>query len=174
MALEFAATIMVLAGHDGQGGPLVTSLGPGSSSALTGQALGQGTSDIRASSPPAVDAQAQNTGQWSLASRGLARRDWVGRCVHCSRGLVVTVKASPNGADICRVSPYDSHWTRPRSRSRSRSPPPVISPVRSRGDEMGRQTVSHLPGQSTLIDEDEALGDSMLPFGQDTRLLEFF
>ena len=96
----------------------------------------------------------------------------MGRCVHCSRGLVVTVKATPSGEDVCRVSPYDSHWRRPRSRSRSRSPPPVISPVRSHGAQRGQEPLGQ--DRPTLIEEDEALGDSVLPLGQDTRLLEFF
>ena len=173
MALEFTATLAVLAGQGGQGG--LEGSGPGGGPALgvTGQPQGSGTSDDRANPRQPVEGPGHPTGQWSLVASGLARRDWVGRCVHCSRGLVVTVKTNPSGQDVCRVSPYDSHWDRPRSRSRSRSPTPVISPVRTDGDGVGRQTVSHTAGQVTQVDEDDALVDSVLPAGLDTRLLEF-
>ena len=96
-------------------------------------------------------------------------RVWAGRCFHCHGGLKVTVKKWADGRDKCRVTPYEPSQS---ERSRSRSPTPVISPVRSGSGG------AELAGEHTLLHEDSAAGDrleeSSLPDGQDTRLLSFF
>ena len=96
-------------------------------------------------------------------------RVWAGRCFHCHGGLKVTVKKWADGRDKCRVTPYEPSQS---ERSRSRSPTPVISPVRSGSGG------AELAGEHTLLHEDSAGGglleQSSLPDGQDTRLLSFF
>ena len=85
--------------------------------------------------------------------------------------MKVTVTKFADGHDKCRVSPYDHSAGRAFPRSRSRSPTPQLSPVR---------TVQHEPTLSeapTVVDgQDSSQGSEArdnLPDGQDTRLLLF-
>lgn len=169
MAQGHTTTAGALAGQEGQAWPLeLNTSGDGRSPGQEANLLGSRPVPQNTVSGSSVDGHSQIPGQWSLAARGLARRDWVGRCVHCSGSLVVTIKTTPSGRDVCRVSPYDGHWDRDRSRSRTRSPTPILSPVRSVRVEGG------LPGQSQGLDgEATEVQEHGTQLDMDTRLLEF-
>lgn len=169
MAQDHATTPGALVGQGGQGELSGITSGAGRSPGQEENLLGSRAGSDGAVLGSAAAGQGQPPGQWSLASRGLARRDWAGRCVHCGGGLVVTIKTTPSGQDKCKVRAYDAQWHTERSRSRTRSPTPRLSPVRSfHGDE-------GLPGQSQGLDGEAAteIDEDSLPVDMDGNLLEF-
>ena len=102
----------------------------------------------------------------------LSERAWAGRCYNCQVALHVTVKRWADGREKCKVRRYDPSRFRSPTRSRSRSPPPVLSPLRvdyGQSPPQGQDTELELPSVGQGVQ-----AEGPLPDGQDTRLLELF
>lgn len=167
MASGGGTSVPVAAGQDSEARPVVsTPLVGGRSGPVQGRST---ASAAGVPTSPAVSGLRGSTRAVDTVGQPSSVRMWAGRCFHCHGGLKVTVKKWADGRDKCQVTPYDPS---PPDRSRSRSPTPVISPVRSGSGGEG------VGGEQTLLDGASDTGDmvaqSSLPDGQDTRLLDLF
>lgn len=140
---------------------------------LIGQSVGAGDGQVTGPIGQAV-AAASSSGFAVAALRPSSVRAWAGRCFNCQVALQVTVKRWADGRDKCVVSPYEpSLVARSPSRSRSRSPTPVLSPLRP-GDPEAASPVDDTLLDMPSVGQDIGVNSSSLPDGQDTRLLDLF